>query len=121
MEEQERSIRSLIVRYLIAHTQCSSCGRRYAPPDVRIHSNDGDVWLASVTCHHCGLQGFVMAAVATDDSKAANETEAELAGEEDAALEALGPILGDEILDLHCFLQGFDGSMIELLSEVDLP
>jgi hypothetical protein len=116
MEDNERSIRSLIVRYLIAHTECSGCGRRYAPRDVQIHKRRGDVWLASVTCQHCGLQGLIMAAIATDAVEEADEAVAEPAEEEFGAFEDLGPILGDEILDLHHFLEGFDGDMVQLLS-----
>jgi hypothetical protein len=117
MEDNERSIRSLIVRYLIAHTQCSGCGRRYAPRDVRIHKRSGDVWLASVNCRHCGLQGLIMAAIATEDVEEADELVAELAKEDVEELEDLGPILGDEIIDLHRFLRGFEGNMVQLLSE----
>jgi hypothetical protein len=117
MEDNERSIRSLIVRYLIAHTQCNGCGRRYAPRDVRVYSRRGDVWLASVTCRHCGLQGLVMAAIATDELEEVDEAVAESAKEEIEAFQDFGPILGDEILDLHLFLEQFDGNMVELLSE----
>jgi len=119
MEEQDRSVRSLFIRYLIAHTQCSGCGRRYAPRDVHIYSNSGDLWLASVNCRHCGLQGFVMAAIASEESEAEDALRAERVHEHAEAFETLGPILGDEILDLHCFLQEFDGSMVELLTEAD--
>ncbi len=117
MEDNERSIRALIVRYLIAHTQCSGCGRRYAPRDVRIYRRRGDMWLASVTCRHCGLQGLIMAAIATDELEEVSEAVAELGREDAEAAEDLGPILGDEILDLHRFLKEFDGSMVELLGE----
>lgn len=117
MEDNERSIRSLIVRYLIAHTQCNGCGHRYAPRDVRIYRRRGDVWLASVTCRHCGLQGLIMAAIATDELEEVDQAVADLAEQADEAVEDLGPILGDEILDLHVFLEAFDGDMVELLSQ----
>jgi len=117
MEDNERSIRSLIVRYLIAHTQCNGCGHRYAPRDVRVYKRRGDVWLASVTCRHCGLQGLIMAAIATDELEEVDEAVAALGTDEVPESEDLGPILGDEILDLHNFLEEFDGNMLTLLGE----
>lgn len=114
MDENERSIHSLIIRYLVAHTQCSGCGRRYAPRDVRIYDHRGDIWLASVTCRHCGLQGLVMAAIGEKD---AQEIEAitDPDAEDLAAFEEMGPISSDEVLDFHCFVEQFDGDLRQLL------
>ena len=116
MEEDKRSVRSLIVRYLIAHTQCSGCGRRYGPGDVHIQDRKGDVWLAAVTCRHCGLQGFIMAAIAREEQEPL-----EAIGEPDEReldmFEVMGPIGSEEILDLHCFLEGFHGDFVQLLRQ----
>jgi len=118
MENGDRSIQSLIIRYLIARTQCSVCGRRYDPKDVHIHDHRGDIWLASVTCKHCGLQGLIMAVISTED---AQQVEAifELSAEEWAAFQKMGPISSDEVLNFHCFLEEFNGDMIQLLGESD--
>jgi len=113
MDENESSIHSLIVRYLVAHTQCSGCGQRYTSRDVRIHDHRGDVWLASVTCRNCGLQGLVMAAIATRDAEQLQPVD-DSEVEEVAGLE-MGPISGEEILDFHCFVEQFDGDMHQLL------
>lgn len=117
MDEMERSIERLIVRYLVAHTQCSGCGRRYAAKDVHVHDHRGDIWLASVTCRHCGLQGLVMAAVGARDVEDVEAVEAVSGAEGDDQLdvEALGSISVDEVLDFHCLVEGFDGDMWELL------
>lgn len=117
MDDMERSIERLIVRYLVAHTQCSGCGRRYSPKDVHVHDHRGDIWLASVTCRHCGLQGLVMAAVGARDVEDVEAVEAVSSAEADDSLdvEALGSISADEVLDFHCLVQGFDGDMWQLL------
>ncbi len=114
MEENERSIRSLIVQYLVAHTQCSGCGRRYSAGDVHLRHRRGDVWLASVVCRHCGLQGLIMAAISADyGTESASPADAEM--DERAILHELGPIDLDEVLDFHRLLSGFGGDMLELL------
>jgi len=116
MGENERSIRALIIRYLVAHTQCSGCGRRYEPGDVQIHDHRGDVWLASVTCSHCGLQGLVMAAIRAKDAQEI-EPISESEAEEWAVFEQMGPINSDEVLDFHRFLQDFRGDPAQLFRE----
>jgi hypothetical protein len=114
MEDSERSIRSLIVRYLVAHTQCSGCGRRYAPEDVRLRHRRGDIWLASVACTHCGLQGLIMAAISTDHAHELRSVTG-VEAQEAPSLQAMGPISTEEVLDFHCFLTEFSGDVAELL------
>ncbi len=118
MANNDRSIESLIIRYLIARTQCSGCGRRYDPKDVHIQDHRGDIWLASVTCKHCGLQGLIMAVIRAQD---AQEVEAifESDAEEWSVFQQMGPISSDEVLDLHCFLEEFSGDVVQLLEEGD--
>ncbi|MBM4431407.1 MAG: hypothetical protein FJ026_13845 [Chloroflexi bacterium] len=113
-EENEEAIRSLIVQYLVHHTQCVACGRSYTTADVEIHDHRGDVWLAAVTCRHCGLQGLVMASVRTKDVRALTDG-ASTIDQEAAVLQRLGPISADEVLDFHRFLERFRGDMKELL------
>ncbi len=114
MDEEERAIQAMLIKYLVAHTQCSGCGRRYKPSDVQIHERHGDVWLASVTCSTCGLRGLIMAAIR---SKEAEELESvfEEASEERMALQELEPISADDVLDFHHLIRDFDGDMEELL------
>ncbi|MGQ9493854.1 MAG: hypothetical protein ACUVR2_08840 [Anaerolineae bacterium] len=116
MDEEERAIQALIIRYVVAHTQCSGCGRRYKPSDVQIHERRGDVWLASVTCSACGLQGLIMAAIR---SREAQELSKLLEAESDewAELSNVAPITADEVLDFHRFLRDFDGDIKELFQK----
>jgi len=116
MDEDERSIHSLIIRYLVAHTKCSGCDRGYTAQDVRIYDHRGDIWLASVTCKHCGLQGLIMAAITTKD---AQDVAAVIDPETEdlAVFEQMGAISGDEVLDFHCFVEHFQGDIRQLLEE----
>jgi NAD-dependent SIR2 family protein deacetylase len=115
MEENDRSIRELIIQYLVAHTQCSGCGESYSPQDVELRHRRGDVWLATVKCRHCGLQGLVMAAIRSDHARALQEhgDAEELAGE---TVDDAGPVTIDEVLDVHRQLAVFRGDVRELLS-----
>lgn len=116
MDENERSIHSMIIRYLVAHTQCSGCGRRYAPEDVYLRHRRGDVWLASVICRHCGLQSLIMAAISASHAEEVGAAVSPEVEGERAALQKLGPISSDELLDFHRFIQEFGGDARKLMS-----
>lgn len=114
MSENEKAIHSLIVDYLVAHTQCDGCGQHYAAEDVQVRRRKEDLWLASMVCRGCGLQRLVVATVNWDQARMMGAT-ADIGEEHREVLAKRGPIGGDDVLDLHKFLQGFDGDMFDLL------
>jgi hypothetical protein len=120
MHEEDGLLRSLVIQYLLAHTQCSGCGRSFEADDLRIRARRGGVWLAAVTCSHCGLQGLIMAAIKTRDAR---DSEGALEpGEGDpASSRRPEPISVDEVLDWHCFLEQFHGDVHQLFGERSGP
>jgi len=116
MGEEDGSLESLVIQYLLAHTQCSGCGRSFGPDDMRIRARRGQVWLAAVTCSHCGLQGLIMAALKTSDAHG-SESDLQAGAGEPAAPSQPEPIDSDEVLDWHCFLEQFHGDVYQLLRE----
>ena len=120
MREENGSLQALVIQYLLAHTQCSGCGRSFSADDMHIRARRGRVWLAAVTCSHCGLQGLIMAAIRTGDARD-SESALEVDAEEMASFRERGPISSDEVLDLHCFLEQFRGDVRQLLGERSGP
>ncbi len=116
MDERDQSVQSLIVQYVVAHMQCSGCGRRYEPVDVHVHNHRGHIWLASLACRHCGLRGVLVATVQAQDAKE-TATALEYDAEEWVAFQEMGPISDDEMLEFHRFLTGFDGDVMNLLRQ----
>jgi len=116
MDEEDGSLQGLVIQYLLAHTQCSGCGRSFGPNDLRIRARRGRVWLAAVTCSHCGLQGLIMAAIKTSGVSDSGPALEEDAGEE-GTRGRQEPISSDELLDWHCFLDKFHGDMYQLLGQ----
>lgn len=115
MSEGEQHIQSLFVQYLVAHMQCSGCGRHYEPDDVHVHNHRGYVWLASLTCRHCGLRALVMAAIRDQDVEQMPAVEFD--AQEWEAFQEMGLISSDEILDLHCFLTDYHGDAVHLFQK----
>ncbi len=113
----EPSLETLVIQYLLAHTQCGKCGRHYEREDVQIRDRRGDIWLAFLTCGHCGLRNLVMATFRTRGlSKDAVQAESDDA-DDVAEFERLGPIGAEEVLDLHRFLHSFHGDLKRLLGQ----
>jgi len=115
MDEEDGSLQELVIQYLLAHTQCSGCGHSFGAEDMHIRAHRGSVWLAAVTCSHCGLQGLIMAALKTGDAHGADPAREEGSAEEPTCSQE--PISGDEVLDWHCLLEQYHGDMRQLLGE----
>jgi hypothetical protein len=64
------------------------------------------VWLLSARCRHCDELCQVVILMPTAEEA---ELSAELSTEEAEALADLPPISSDDVLDLHLFMQDFDG------------
>ena len=100
------------IRQLITNIRCGVCGRRYELDDVRILNHQGDLWVMGVTCANCRTQGLVFATVTEAE---APEVIADATPEELARFQEMPQINADDVLDIHEFLEGFDGDLIELL------
>jgi len=116
MDEEDGLLQSLVIQYLLAHTQCSGCGRSFEADDLRIRARRGAVWLAAVTCGHCGMQGLIMAAIKTRDARD-SEPAPEMGEGEPPGARRQEPISADEVLDWHCFLEQFHGDVRQLFGE----
>lgn len=100
------------IRQLVANIRCGVCGHRYEIDDVRILNHEGDLWVMGVTCAHCKTQGLVFATITEAE---APEVIADVTPKEWARLKEMPQINADDVLDMHEFLEGFDGDLIELL------
>ncbi|MCD6028398.1 MAG: hypothetical protein K0S78_572 [Thermomicrobiales bacterium] len=98
--------------------RCSVCHRGFEPDDVHVLSRKSDMWMLMVSCGECQARNFVAAVIGDGDAE-----EAQLAlrrlGEEhirtsreietETPDEPQDPVSIDDVLEIHEFLQGFDG------------
>jgi hypothetical protein len=98
--------------------RCSVCHRGFEPDDVHVLSRKSDMWMLMVSCGECQARNFVAAVIGDGDAE-----EAQLAlrrlGEEhirtsreietETPYEPQDPVSIDDVLEIHEFLQGFDG------------
>ncbi|MGA7672748.1 MAG: hypothetical protein WBW04_20195 [Nitrolancea sp.] len=108
MDSNEFDVRRTVVSVL---EQCSNCKQQYSLDDARVIERQGELWVLSVHCSHCEAQAYVAAVVdgegaEVDEMNRADEPDSEGATEESVSV--------DDVLDLHEFLDTFDGDFAAL-------
>ena len=99
-----------LIKKLMTSIKCDSCGQHYEVYDVDILGHREDMWFMRVQCSICHTQCLVAAVVREGKGPAVitDLTEGELKAREDDAIEA------EDVLDMHRFLEGFDGDFLGL-------
>jgi hypothetical protein len=93
---------------------CPVCGRSLKGCDVQVLSHEDERFHLQVTCAQCQVTFIVVLAIA---GAAVEEVESVEPVEEPVA--RAEPISVDEILDLHLYLKGFQGTLKELVHQPD--
>lgn len=103
------------VRELLATVNCAACGRRYGVQDINILYHQRELWFVSVFCQGCQTKGLVAALIKWGEAPLITDLT-----EEEAVRFRESPAIGaDDVLDLHNFLEGFDGDFGSLFGEKD--
>jgi len=102
------------IKRLVATIKCGVCGQHYEGDNMKVLGHRDDLWFLSVFCPACRSQGLVAAVIKKGELPLPitdlNETE-------QVKFRGLGPVSGDELLDIHEFLKDFDGDFSRLLSK----
>ena len=123
MDTSEKQIKRIVLDRM---ERCSVCHRGFEPDDVHVLSRKSDIWMLMVSCGECQARNFVAAVIGDGDAE-----EAQLAlrrlGEEhvrtrtDIEPEDEGepgePVSVDDVIEIHQFLQGFDGDFKALFRD----
>ena len=115
MDTSEKQIKRIVLDRM---ERCSVCHRGFEPDDVHVLSRKSDMWMLMVSCGECQARNFVAAVIGDGDAEEAQLALRQL-GEEHVrnrtAIEpedevAPGePVSVEDIIEVHQFLQGFDG------------
>jgi hypothetical protein len=129
MDASDNQIRRIVVERM---DRCTVCHRRFVEDDVEVVSRKSDVWLMIVQCKDCHARSF--AAVVGDTTAPIDteslfgfrtdgsieitfETEGEFFEIEDSTEEATIPVDVDDVLEMHSFLDSFDGDFKSLFKD----
>ena len=100
-----------IVKKFVVEAECKICGRCYELDNVDVLGNHEDLWFLSAFCPTCHTQ-YLMAAVVTEEGVSeviTDLTEAELVRFRD-----MSRLTADDVLDMHNFLNAFEGDISQL-------
>ncbi len=100
-----------MVKKLMSTMTCSVCGEPYEAANVQILGRREELWFLSVSCKSCHSQGLVAAVIKGGKPQ---EIITDLSQEEFVRLSGQKAVAGDDILDMHDFLKGFDGDFSSL-------
>ncbi len=122
MDTSEKQIKRIVLDRM---ERCSVCHRPFDPDDVQVLSRRSDMWMLMVSCEECHARNFVAAVIGDGDAE-----EAQLAlrrlGEEHLRAKIdiepqiddipYDPVSVDDVLEMHGFLQEFDGDFNALFN-----
>jgi hypothetical protein len=114
MEPSEGQIKRIVLKRM---GRCRVCHRAYSDEDVSIVSRKPDMWMMVVECDDCHAKNFVAAVLNEGDPTQAELALRRLSGESDAIeVEAepetpvsSEPVTAADVIDMHRFLETFDG------------
>jgi len=129
MDTSDNQIRRIVVERM---DRCTVCHRRFVEDDVEVVSRKSDVWLMIVQCKDCHSRSF---AAVVGDSSAPIDTESLFGFRPDGSIEITfetdgeyldiqqddeepeDPVNVDDLLEMHDFLDSFDGNFKSLFAD----
>jgi hypothetical protein len=114
------------IKRIVLHRmdRCAVCHHAFEIDDIRVLSRKPDMWMMLVECTDCHARNFVAAVLNDGDPDEARLALRRLSDEareqrvepplEPAPPAADGPISAHEVLEMHEFLQAFDGDFQKL-------
>lgn len=114
MEPDNLEVRRTVLSVLEV---CSNCKCTYELDDARIVGRNGNLWVLTVTCSACNTQAFVAAVVG--DSTEEADIAVTIDDEPDVPLDSEPvsvSVTVDDVLDIHEFLEDFNGDFRSLFA-----
>jgi hypothetical protein len=102
-----------LIKRLMTSVECNACGQRYEADDIEVIGHHEELWFLRAVCSACHAQSIVAAVV--KEGKAPQL----ITDLTDAELDKFGniDILTDDVLDMHNFLEDFNGDFSRLFSQ----
>jgi len=99
-----------LLKHLLASIPCAVCDQPYKSNDIEVVDHHEEIWIVAVKCGHCGTKGLVFAMITEEKP----EVVSDLIPQEWARFKKMPQIDADDLLDVHEFLQDFDGDFVSL-------
>jgi hypothetical protein len=125
MESSENQIKRIVLDRM---DRCGVCHRSYEPEDVHVLSRKPDFWMMLVQCTDCQAKSFVAAVMKDGDPKEARMALRQLTEQAESGTVTIeteapdeviiqgDPVSATDVLDMHEFLDSFDGDFQKLFT-----
>jgi hypothetical protein len=125
MESSENQIKRIVLDRM---DRCGICHRSFEPEDVHVLSRKPDFWMMLVQCTDCHAKSFVAAVMKDGDPREARLALRQLteqaesgtvtieAESGDELIEYAEPVSAHDVLEMHEFLESFDGDFRKLFA-----
>ncbi|MGI8827543.1 MAG: hypothetical protein ACR2JC_18320 [Chloroflexota bacterium] len=100
-----------LLKKLISARRCRVCRQTFDRNHVRLAAKDQELWIISARCTSCRHQQLFWV---TMRSANAGSLLKDVSDEEEELFGAMDPVGTDDVLDMHLFLQIFDGDFQKL-------
>jgi hypothetical protein len=123
MDTSEKQIKRIVLDRM---ERCSVCHRGFEPDDVHVLSRKSDMWMLMVSCGECQARNFVAAVIGDGDAEEAQLALRRLGEEHVRTRTDIEPedevepgehVSVDDVIEIHQFLQGFDGDFKALFRD----
>ena len=104
------------VKKLMSTMKCGICGKNYEVDNIKVLGRSDDTWFLSAACSDCDSKAMVAAVIKKNKPP---EIVSDLTRTETVKFAQAGTIDVDDILDLHDFLNNFDGDFSNLFNQID--
>jgi hypothetical protein len=105
------------LRTQLSTFNCSACGRGYRPSQIRVLAQRDALFFVKLSCRACGTHSVAIVTVEVDESETPQLNAGELRPALEHASDTESPVSGDYLLEIHQFLQEFDGDFRGLFRE----
>ncbi len=100
-----------LLKQLISTFRCSVCRHGFERDHVRVTARQEHLWIVSVRCGRCRNQQVFWVALKEDGEETIPR---DVTDAEDEKFAAMPPVGSDDVLDVHEFLESFDGDFRRL-------
>ena len=101
-----RLVEEGLIKRLVASIKCRVCGWRYDAGDIDVIGHRDDLWFLRALCSICHTQCLVAAVI---KGSKVPEVITDLSEAELDRFRGMGVLTADEVLDMHNFLEDFNG------------
>jgi hypothetical protein len=102
------------IKRLMASIKCGVCGQPYKKANIKVIGHQEDFWFLNVHCSTCQSHALVAAVVREDT---APEIVTDLTEKEYASFSQANAVESDDVLEIHQFLESFEGDFSLLFSK----